>query len=128
MNKLLVGGMWFVGGLLAGVLAMSQLFAQPSKPEWQVNIDWSFQNKDAGGSVDCPAEYVRLGVPQCIAIGGRACVMNYAKELALRGKDGEGRAYELTRLSQCHNPHAAGTIERAGVGAVVPYVANHQTY
>jgi hypothetical protein len=30
-----------------------------NKPDWQKHLDWSIQNSDAGGSVDCPDKICR---------------------------------------------------------------------
>ncbi len=101
------------------------------KPEWQVHLDWSFMNSDAGGAVNCGWDYVPLGAADCIFAGGRACVMIKAKEAAqLVNSQGRGsaRAFALARLTQCHNSHARDTLDIAGEGAVTAYIMNHQTY
>jgi hypothetical protein len=117
-----------LGPVFAGIAQFqSQLQAlvasSPGKPEWQVNIDWAFSNQDAGGSVDCGWNYLTAGYPNCILIGGRACLMGYAKDAAQRGQN--QRAFDLTTITQCHNRHAWETIEGAGVNQVAAYVRFH---
>jgi hypothetical protein len=91
--------------------------------EWHQHVDWAAQNTDAGGSVDCPQQYLPLGVGYAIASGGRSAVINDALFSAYRGDI--GRAYQLVLLTQCHNPEAQGTLIQAGQTAVVSYLVEN---
>jgi hypothetical protein len=106
--------------------AINVSYAQVSKPEWQVNIDWSFNNTDAGGAVNCVWQYIDKGIGQCIVSGGRQCVMQEAQAQAKAIPAKSQGAYNLSLVSQCHNPHAQDTITAAGVNAVASYIQHHQ--
>jgi hypothetical protein len=108
---------------LIPALLLGALTASAQKAEWQGNIDWSARNSDAGGSVDCQVDYIQMGVPYCIAVGGRSCVMNEAVKAAFRGD--EARAYALTLMTQCHNGHARQTIADAGPSGVARYLRDN---
>jgi hypothetical protein len=69
---------WLLTSLIAVCFAAQ---GKAQKPEWQVHLDWCSGNRDAGGSVDCPADY--LGTyPECYASGGRACLIGKARQSA----------------------------------------------
>jgi len=36
--------------------------AYSQQPDWQKHLDWAAHNTDAGGSVDCPNQYIGNGV------------------------------------------------------------------
>src|SRR6478672_2136046 len=74
--------------------------AKLSQPDqnWQGNINWCIGNSDAGGSVDCPQQYP---YPECIASGGRACLMKKGIQSAKDNDD--ANAYRLALVCQCHN-------------------------
>jgi len=75
--------------------------------------------------VDCPQQYIELGVPEYIASGGRSAVINEALFAAYRGD--LGRAYQLVLLTQCRNPEAQGELIQAGQNAVVGYMVRNWT-
>jgi hypothetical protein len=85
---------------------------------WKANIDWCIGNSDAGGSVDCPQQYV---YPECIASGGRACLMRKAIQSA-KDKD-DANAYRQALVCQCHNSGAKdGFVYCAGQKAIADYL------
>jgi hypothetical protein len=101
------------------------VFRLVQKPEWQINIDWSFGNSDAGGATNCPSQYFAEGVWTCVVAGGRGCVMLTAKDDA-KDLSNLNKVFDLTMLTQCHNPDAQNTIRQAGNIAVFGYVKNHR--
>jgi hypothetical protein len=93
--------------------------APGEKPEWQKHLDWCTTNSDAGGSVDCVADYLTT-YPQCVASGGRSCLMSIAKTSA-RDHDCEN-AMKLALLCQCQNAEASRAISGAGEYQVCQYL------
>ncbi|HEY4764375.1 MAG TPA: hypothetical protein VN902_05320 [Candidatus Acidoferrales bacterium] len=92
---------------------------------WQGDIDWAVGNGDAGGSVDCPDQYISNGVPYAIAVGGRSAVMNAALFAAYH--QDFGQAYTLVLMTQCHNPSAQQELLNAGQKAVLQYLMENYT-
>jgi hypothetical protein len=92
-----------------------------SSEEWQQHILWSIRNADAGGSVDCPNAYIGVA-PECLATGGRSCVMRKAIDAAERNKQAE--AVRLSLITQCHNPQAADQIRSLGPQALTAYLTS----
>jgi hypothetical protein len=90
---------------------------------WTQHVDWAATNTGAGGSVDCPVNYVSMGVEYAVVAGGRAAVINQALFAAYRGE--EGRAFQLVLLTQCHNPGAHQELMQAGQQAVVGYLVRN---
>jgi hypothetical protein len=110
--------------VILGALTMTgSTFAQAQS--WTQHVNWSATNSDAGGSVDCPAQYLSMGVGYAIASGGRSAVINEALFAAYRGD--VGRAYQLVLLTQCHSPNAQGELLQAGQNAVVGYLVQNWT-
>lgn len=101
-------------------LAVLNLSGQAqSKPAWQTHLDWSIQNLDAGGSVDCPDKYVEA-YPECLVSGGRSCMMKKAIQSA---KDNDcSNALRVSQITQCHNVTARDQIRDAGQNAVCRYL------
>jgi hypothetical protein len=105
-----------------------------AKPEWQCHLDWSSHDQ---GYVDCPAEYQAYspqchlctpgwsGHPDCLNTGGRARMMQYARESAKAGHC--DKAFSEAVVTQCHNPGAIEKIRAAGVEAVCRYLRNIDT-
>jgi hypothetical protein len=76
---------------------------------WKNNIDWCIGNSDAGGSVDCPQQYI---YPECIVAGGRSCIMRKGIQSA---KDGDyANAFLQAKVCQCHNTNARDGIMYCG--------------
>jgi cellulose biosynthesis protein BcsQ len=96
-------------------LAKAQGQVNQSSNVWQANIDWSLRDT---GPVDCARSYDKY--QNCVASGGRSCLMHQATEAALHGDD--STALQLTLITQCHNPEAARTIKQAGARAVGDYL------
>jgi len=113
----------FAAVVLAGLMMTGNVIAQAQS--WTQHVDWAATNSDAGGSVDCPMNYVSLDVEYAIASGGRSAVINDALFAAYRGD--LGRAYQLVLLTQCHNPDAQGELMQAGQNAVVGYLVQNWT-
>jgi hypothetical protein len=100
-----------------------------SKPEWQCHLDWSARDQ---GYVDCPAEYQAYspkchlctpgwkGHPDCLNVGGRARMMEYAKASARAGHCDQ--AFSEAVVTQCHNAPAIEKIREAGVESVCKYL------
>jgi hypothetical protein len=66
------------------------------------HIDWAAHNSDAGGSVDCPAQYIENGIEYAIVTGGRFTVIDQALfEVYDQHFD---TAFNLVPMTQCHNP------------------------
>jgi hypothetical protein len=113
----------FTLATLAALMITGAAVAQAQS--WTQDVDWSATNTDAGGSVDCPGNYLSMGVGYAIASGGRSAVINEALFAAYRGD--VGRAYQLVLLTQCHNPEAQQGLLQAGQGAVVEYLVQNWT-
>ena len=100
-----------------------------TKPAWQCHLDWSSRDQ---GYVDCPAEYLAYspqchlcvpgwkGHPDCLNVGGRARMMEYAKASAKAGNCNQ--AFSEAVVTQCHNGPAIDQIRAAGVEAVCGYL------
>jgi uncharacterized membrane protein len=102
-----------------GKLAPPPPPSPPAKPLWQTHIDWCSNNRDAGGSVDCPELY--LGTyPACMVSGGRSCLISKAKALAHSGNCDD--ALRVTLICQCKNQEAKDAIEAAGARQVCGYL------
>ncbi len=86
---------------------------------WQQQIDWCKHNSDAGGAVNCRADYL-VTYPECLISGGRQCLMGKARQSAL-DNDCEN-AFRLAMICQCHNDVAAQMIQTAGVNKVCNYL------
>lgn len=86
------------------------------QPDWQKHIDWAIGNT---GAVDCPDQYLAT-YPECIANGGRSCLMGKAIEAAKANNC--SWAFKLTLITQCHNSGAQTAIAQAGESAVCEYL------
>jgi hypothetical protein len=104
------------------VMAVTATVAAAQQP-FEGHIDWAAHNTDAGGSVDCPGDYISQGVAYAIAGGGRAAVINAAL-FAAYNQD-FSRAYTLVLLTQCHNSDARQQLVIAGQKAVLTYLVNN---
>jgi hypothetical protein len=110
---------------LFAICATSTVVAAQGPEPFTAHIDWAAQNTDAGGSVDCPDQYISNGVAYAIASGGRAAAINQALFDAYhRNFD---HAFTLVLMTQCHNPSAQQVLLNAGEKAVLTYlVMNYQ--
>jgi len=107
----------FAAGATATVVSAQQPFT--------AHIDWAAQNTDAGGSVDCPNQYISNGVGYAIVSGGRAAAINQALFDAYNNNF--NHAFALVLMTQCHNPGAQQVLVNAGEKAVLTYlVSNYQ--
>jgi organic hydroperoxide reductase OsmC/OhrA len=89
--------------------------AVAQKTEWQFNLEWSMQDTGVWESYLIPQVASRY--PECLPTGkGRKCIMEKAIASAHAGDF--NNAFELSLLTQGHNPHAKGTIADAGRTAV----------
>jgi hypothetical protein len=120
MNRATLHALLF-GVAVAVTLITPASFAQTN--DWQSEVDWAVQNTDAGGSVDCPADYIANGVEYAIAYGGRSAVMNAAL-FAAYNQNFE-QSFNLVLLTQCHNPDTAQRLLNAGQQAVLIYLLSH---
>jgi hypothetical protein len=111
--------------VLSSMIFTGTLAAHAQKPAYQIDVDWAATNTDAGGSVDCPAQYISLGVEYAIASNGRAAVVNEAIFAAYRGD--VNRSFQLVMLTQCHNPDARQQLVDAGPSLVIPYLVENWT-
>jgi hypothetical protein len=86
--------------------------------DWRGNLDWCIRNTEAGGSTNCPQDYP---YPECVAYGGRACLMTKAIQSA---KDNDyANSYNLALVCQCHNGDARdGFVYCAGQKAIGDYL------
>lgn len=91
-----------------------------SAQSWTAHIDWAAHNSDAGGSVDCPAQYIENGVEYAIVKGGRSTVINEALFDAYH-QDFDG-AFNLVLMTQCHNPEGQQELREAGERYVLTYL------
>lgn len=109
------------------VLCACTLAAQQA-PDWQIHLNWSIHNQ---GHVDCGEQYSPYptcavcppdwkGHPDCLAHGGRACMMSYAINNARAGRC--DLAFAESLVTQCHNGTARRAIETAGSPAVCRYL------
>jgi hypothetical protein len=107
------------------LLAICANASSAAAQDWAAHIDWAAKDTDAGGSVDCPDQYIWNGVPWAIASGGRSAVIIEAL-FAAYGQD-FNRAFTLVLMTQCHNSDAQQQLANAGEKAVFQYlVANYQ--
>jgi|SRR5580692_5388069 hypothetical protein len=105
------------------LMLASASFAQDNS--FQGDIDWAVRNTDAGGSVDCPADYISEGVEYAIAFGGRSAVINAALFAAY--KHNFDQSYNLVLLTQCHSVEGTQRLLNAGQQAVLTYLlSNYQ--
>lgn len=96
-----------------------------SAQSWTAHIDWAAHNSDAGGSVDCPAQYIENGIEYAIVTGGRSVVINRALFEAY--DQHFDTAFNLVLMTQCHNPGAQQELINAGLKDVLAYlVGNYQ--
>ena len=112
------------GGTILGLMLLT-IPTTLNGQSWHVNVDWPAQNTDAGGSVDCPADYVSAGVGYAVLAGGRAAVINAALFAAYKGDF--NHAFDLVLLTQCHNPDAQQDLLNAGQRAVLSYLVQNWT-
>ena len=90
-----------------------------AKPEWQQHLDWSIGNRTGPDQLNCPEQYTAT-YPECIAGGGRACLMEKAIQSA---KDNDfNNAMRLSLITQCHNQGAQKAIGAAGKTQVGNYL------
>jgi uncharacterized membrane protein len=109
------------------VCADCQAVSAPSLPgsspaaeaPWKQQIEWCKGNSEAGGAVNCQADY-SVTYPECLISGGRQCLMGKARQSAL-DNDCEN-AFRLAMICQCHNDAAAKLIQTAGVDKVCNYL------
>lgn len=93
--------------------------ALSGKPDWQKHLDWCAGNSDAGGSVDCVADYMGT-YPRCVLSGGRSCLIGIARQSA-HDNDCQN-AFNLAQMCQCNNADAAQQIREAGMVNVCNYL------
>jgi hypothetical protein len=62
--------------MVLAVLAIGTTATFATAQSWKAHIDWAAGNKDAGGSVDCPGQYIDNAVEYAIVSGGRSAVIN----------------------------------------------------
>jgi hypothetical protein len=123
------GGLGALSGSVIDVI--TQKIAQvPHKPEWQIHIDWAWNNRDAGGSTNCVNEYLSAGEFGCVIAGGRSCVMADAHSTAQNYMSGNynanlDRIRNLVFLTQCHNDEAKRTLAGANIVDIANYVKAH---
>lgn len=91
--------------------------ASAGAEDWKIHLTWASHD---GGSPDCPQQYVREQVQQCLGKGNRSCVLQGAIGAARAGRGDD--AMRMALLTQCHNPAAQAQIERAGPQAVAGYL------
>ena len=102
--------------------------AAQQAPDWQIHLDWSIRDQ---AHVDCGEQYSPYpicavctpdwkGHPDCLARGGRACMMSYAIHDARAGHC--DLAFEESLVTQCHNGSARSAIEAAGSTSVCRYL------
>ena len=115
---------YMLRALMFGAMIISAVSTAHAQ-NWTKHIDWAANNTDAGGSVDCPAEYIAMNVPYAIASGGRSTVINSALMAAYNGNT--QRAFSLILLTQCHNSGARQELAAAGQEAVVRYLVENWT-
>lgn len=89
------------------------------KPEWQKDLDWSIGNKTGADELNCPDQYLAT-YPECIAGGGRACLMEKAIDSAKHGD--YANAFRISLITQCHDGAAQTRISVAGVHEVGDYL------
>lgn len=111
--------------VLSATMIFTGSLAAHAQEAYKADVDWAATNTDAGGSVDCPANYVSLGVEYAIASNGRSAVINEAIFAAYRGD--VDRSFQLVLLTQCHNPDAQQRLLDAGPSLVVPYLVENWT-
>jgi len=105
------------------LLAIGATATFATAQSWKAHIDWAAGNKDAGGSVDCPGQYINNGVEYAIVSGGRSAVINQALFDAYN--QNFDTAFNLVLITQCHNPNAQQELINAGKKAVLTYLVNN---
>jgi hypothetical protein len=92
------------------------------KPEWQIHLDWCWNNFTTDpGMTNCVEQYVAAGAQKCIVGGGRKCLIGQAAYLATHGHCADA-AFPTTLVCQCNNGGARQKIAEAGPDAVCSYV------
>jgi hypothetical protein len=106
--------------------AITSYAAAAELEQYQKEIEWSAND---GGVVECAGAFISHGVGDCLPGGidaisflqqGRACVMTKAIEIAKRGQC--PLAFELTKLTQCHNGASQNIIAAAGIANVCAFL------
>jgi len=92
----------------------------PGNQDWRGNLNWCIGNSDAGGATNCPQDYP---YPECVASGGRSCLMRKAIQSA--NDNDYANSYRLALVCQCHNTGAKdGFMYCAGQKAIGDYLRN----
>jgi hypothetical protein len=90
--------------------------------EYQLHIRYCLHNTTGPDQVNCPEQYAVQ--PQCLAQGGRTCLILTAKYLALHGEC--DAAFGLTLVCQCNNAEARRAIVNAGATNVCSFLREVQ--
>lgn len=93
--------------------------------DWKTHANWCQQDYNTGGSVECPGEFITAGAGECIAFGGRACLVIKMRGVAISGVPGACRAAQIgLSVCQCHNGGARQEILNAPTDEVCNYLRN----
>jgi hypothetical protein len=123
-QRFLTGFVCALAGVCLLTIGSTELNAQ--QYEYQAHMNWAAGNWDAGGSVDCPANYLALGMGNAIAAGGRGLVMRQAR--VYLGLGYQDAAFRLVLLTQCHSGGAQQALINAGSSQVLWYLSVMQLY
>lgn len=105
--------------IAASILFLAFFIFQADAGDWRAHLSACAQDAASGGSVApaaCQPRFVGLGAVNCIAVGGRACLIDHARGAASAGDC--QLAFEMAAACQCNNPGAESDIRLAGVAAV----------
>ena len=99
---------------------LSAPLAAQWKPDWQKHCDACLGYYTSNpAEVHCQGDYTAT-YPECLAGGGRACLM--ARALAAAKADDCDKAVKLTLICQCHDGTAQEHLKAAGPRAVCGYL------
>ena len=107
---------------LGVVLALTLVIHSGSaaqKPVWQQRCDWCITDRSGADGVGCPEQYEQT-LPECLTLGGRACLME--KGIAAAKAKDDARAFTLALICQCHDQEALNDVNAAGAKNVADYL------
>jgi hypothetical protein len=109
-----------LGLVILGAAALPALLDAQWKPGWQQHYDACIGYYTGNpAEVHCQADYTAT-YPECLAAGGRACLMVRAVAAAKAGDC--DKAFKLTLIRQCQDGTAHEHLKAAGSRAVCGYL------
>ena len=111
---------WLFVLVVLGCAALSAPLGAQWKPDWQQHCDACLGYYTSNpAEVQCQGDYAAT-YPECLAGGGRACLM--VRAVAAAKADNCDTAFKLTPIRQCHDGTAQEHLRAAGPRAVCGYL------